>query len=163
VYKNTPSGPKGPFVHPGTCTVRLTVDGSVFERPIEVRLDPRVEISAEDLRLQTDTSMACYRGYLEAQELREAIDEALEDRAERREAWMALRGSGSPGDPDILYGSIYEVSPNEETVVGLQHKFLFMLNLLQGADARPTPRAVEAVRTLQETLEVLNERWEGLR
>ena len=75
---------------------------------------------------------------------------------------MALRGSGSPGDPDILYGSIYGVSPDEETVVGLQHKFLFMLNLLQAADARPTPQAMEAVQKLQEILQVLTDRWKAI-
>jgi hypothetical protein len=163
VHKNTPSGPRGPFVHPGTYTVRLSVDGTVLERPIEVRLDPRVGIGAEDLQLQTDYSLRCYKGYLEAQAIREVIDQGLEDRAERSETWTTLRGSGSPGDPDILYGSIYETSPDEETLVGLQHKFLFMLNLLQGADARPTPQAIEAVKKLQETLQSVKTRWEALR
>ena len=33
--ENTPSGPRGPFVHPGGYTVRLTVDGRVEERPLD--------------------------------------------------------------------------------------------------------------------------------
>jgi hypothetical protein len=74
-----------------------------------------------------------------------------------------LRGAGEPGDPDILYGSIYEAPADEETVVGLQHKLLYILNILQGADARPTPQALEAVAKLQETLAALEERWEALR
>ncbi len=74
VYGRTPTGPLGPFVHPGDYTVRLTADGSVSERRIEVRLDPRVEMSAEDVRLQTESTLACYRGYLEAQRIRDAID-----------------------------------------------------------------------------------------
>ena len=149
VHKSTPSGPKGPFVHPGSYTIRLTVDGTVAERTLEVRLDPRVEISAEDLQLQTDASMACYRSYRKAQELREEIDEAIEVGGNREELG-ALRGAGEPGDPDILYGSIYETPAHEETVVGLQHKLLFLLNILQGADARPTSQALEAVKKLQE-------------
>jgi hypothetical protein len=159
VHKNTPSGPKGPFVHPGTYTVRLTADDSVLERPLEVRLDPRVDVSAADVQRQTDDSMACYQGYLKLQEIREAIDA----RAQPGEALTTLRGTGSPGDPDTLYGSIYEVPPEEETLVGLQHKFLFILNLLQNADAPPTPQAVEAVRKLEDTLEALTARWEELR
>jgi photosystem II stability/assembly factor-like uncharacterized protein len=162
VYENTPSGPQGPFVHPGTYTVRLAADGSILERRLEVRLDPRVEVSAEDLQLQTDYSLRCYEGYLEAQEIREAIDEALEEGVEEREEWSALRGSGAPGDPNILYGSIYETSPDEETVVGLQHKFLFLLNLLQGADARPTSQAIQAVGKIQESLQSLKDRWKAL-
>jgi len=163
VHKSTPSGPKGPFVHPGSYTIRLTVDGTVAERTLEVRLDPRVEISAEDLQLQTDTSMACYRSYLQAQELRERIDETLKNDAGRREEIATLRGSDTPGDPDILYGSIYETPASEETVVGLQHKLLFLLNILQGADARPTQQALEAVQKLQDTLRALEQRWEALR
>src|SRR4029453_9573829 len=54
VYQKTPSGPVGPFVHPGSYTVRLTVDGAIQQRPLEVRLDPRVPISPDDLRRQTD-------------------------------------------------------------------------------------------------------------
>jgi photosystem II stability/assembly factor-like uncharacterized protein len=159
VHENTPSGPKGPFVHPGTYTVRLTVDGSSLERSLEVRLDPRVEIGAADVQSQTDNSMACYQGYLELQEIREAID-AL---AEPGESLTALRGTGSPGDPDTLYGSIYEAPPEEETLVGLQHKFLFILNLLQNADAPPTPQAVVAVRKLEDSLRALKERWEAVK
>jgi hypothetical protein len=168
VHRNTPSGPMGPFVHPGTYTVRLTADGSVLERPLEVRLDPRVKISDADLQLQTDNSLACYRAYLEAQDLREAIDQALGEGstpagASLREKATALRGSGAPGDPDILYGSIYETSPEEETVVGLQHKLLFLLKVMQEADARPTSQAMTAVRTLRQTLAALKQRWERLR
>jgi photosystem II stability/assembly factor-like uncharacterized protein len=162
VHKNTPSGPKGPFVHPGYYTIRLTADDTVIERSLKVRLDPRVAISEEDLQRQTDASMACYRSYLQAQELREQIDEAIEAGGKSEELG-ALRGAGAPGDPDILYGSIYETSADKETVVGLQHKLLFLLNLLQGADARPTPQALEAAKKLQDTLGALEKRWEALR
>jgi photosystem II stability/assembly factor-like uncharacterized protein len=166
VHRNTPSGPKGPFAHPGSYTIRLTVDGTVSERPLEVRLDPRVEISEEDLRLQTDASMSCYRTYLQAQELRDKIDEAIATEAGSgpgNQGLAALRGAGAPGDPDILYGSIYTTPADEETIVGLQHKLLFLLNILQGADARPTPQALEAIEKLQDTLGALESRWETLR
>ena len=76
---------------------------------------------------------------------------------------MALRGSGIPGDPDLLYDSISAAKVGEETVAGLQQKFLFMLNLLQGADVRPTSQAQEAIATLQKTLEAVARRWQSLR
>ena len=41
IWGDTPVGPLGPWVAPGTYTVRLTVDGTVMEQPIEVRPDPR--------------------------------------------------------------------------------------------------------------------------
>jgi hypothetical protein len=139
VFERTPSGPLGPFVAPGAYTVRLTVDGLVLERRIEVRLDPRVNMSPEDVKLQTESSLACYRGYLEAEKMREAIE-------------------GEPEEPDTLYGSVVETPPEKETVVGLQQKFLYMLKLLQQADARPTSQALAAVEKLQERLRFLARR-----
>jgi photosystem II stability/assembly factor-like uncharacterized protein len=160
VYRNTPSAPAGPFVHPGSYTIRLTVDGAVQQQPLEVRVDPRVKIAETELRQHTDASLACYRGYLGAQQIREAIDATPE--AERAK-FADLRGEGEPGAQDVLYGSITAIPADKETVVGLQEKFLFMLNLFQGADARPTPQALAAVAELQKTLRSIEERWNGMR
>lgn len=168
VYRNTPSGPDGPFVPPGRYTVRLTVDGAVLERPLEVRLDPRVNISAADVQLQTDNSLACYNAYLRLQKIREAIDAALQNpavqrNAKKREALQALRGSGLPGNPDLLYGSITAASVDKETVVGLQNKFLYLMNVLQSVETRPTQQVIAGVRVLEEMSEALARRWEALR
>ena len=60
--------------------------------------------------------------------------------------------------------SVWETSSRyKETVVGLQHEFLFLLNLLQGADARPTPQALETAKKLQDALGALEKRWEAIR
>ncbi len=162
VYRETPSGPHGPFVPPGRYTVRLEVDGRVATRPLEVRLDPRVRVSEEDLQRQTELSMRCYRAYQAAQEIREAIDAELTSAdAARRSFLEALRGDGAPGLPDTLYGAIYESSAEEETVVGLQHKLLWVLSVLQGADAPPTTQTAEAVEALERRLGELVLRWEA--
>ena len=167
VFRNTPLGPRGPFVHPGSYRVRLSVDGLIFERLLEVRLDPRVEIVAGDLKLQTDLSLASYKGYLATHRLRESIDLALKkgastQPAETLKAWVALQGSGFPGDPDPTYVGIYEIPAEKETVAGLELKWILTLNILQGADARPTSQCGRAVRALGETLRVLEERWRTL-
>ena len=165
VYRNTPTGPHGPFVHPGRYLVRLTVDDAVQEHHLDVRLDPRVTISAADLQLQTDYSLACYNAYLHLQKIRESIDAALQNRAseKKREALQALRGSGLPGNPDFLYGSITATSLDKETVVGLQNKFLHLLNVLQSAEARPTQQTMAGVKALEETMKELSKRWEAAR
>ncbi|OLC45901.1 MAG: glycoside hydrolase [Acidobacteria bacterium 13_1_40CM_65_14] len=163
IYHNTATSPVGPFVHPGRYTVRLTAGGVTVERPIDVRMDPRVAISDADLRLQTDLSLACYRAYQRAQEIREALDAAVNRQTDRREQRMALRGSGTPENPDVLYESISAVDPTEETIVGLQQKLLFMMNLLQAADARPTTQAADAVKRLTAMLPALEQRWAPLR
>ena len=167
--RNTPTNPRGPFVHPGRFTVRLTVDGRVMERPLDLRMDPRVEISDADLRLQTDLSMAGYRGYLRLQAVREEIGTAIAAAAggsapsARRDQWLALRGSGEPREADMLYGSIDEAAPGQETIVGLQQKLLFLLTVLQNADARPTDSTTSAVRRLTALVPEFEERWRTLR
>lgn len=47
------SGPAGPRVVPGTYTVRLTVDGRAYDRPLEVREDPRVTVDPATRRQWT--------------------------------------------------------------------------------------------------------------
>jgi hypothetical protein len=165
IYRNTPSGPVGPFVHPGRYRVRLTADGAVSERHIDVRMDPRVPIAAEDVQAHTDLSIAGYRAYLRAQAVRDAIDALLARGGltdTHRDALQALRGEGLPGDADVMYGSIYAVPAERETVVGLQEKLLHMLVLLQAADAKPTAQAREAVAALDVTLSALERRWAAL-
>jgi hypothetical protein len=126
-------------------------------------LDPRVQLSETELDLQTELSMRCYAGYNIAQDLREAIERAVEESsADRRQALQELRGDGAPEIPDLLYGSIYQVSIEDETIVDLQFKFLHMMSLLQEADAPPTTQAQEAVKELERTLEGLLRRWEAL-
>jgi photosystem II stability/assembly factor-like uncharacterized protein len=165
IHRNTPSGPVGPFVHPGRYRVRLTVDGEPSERPLEVRMDPRVSIAAEDLRAQTDLSMAVYRAYLKAQEVRDGIDAARTSggAAASLAALDALRGEGRPGDADVMYGSVYAAPPGQESVVGLQGKLLHMLVLLQAADAAPTKAARDGVAALQSALGAIEQRWAALR
>ena len=166
VQYNTPTGPLGPYVMPGRYTVRLSVDGAtVQERPLEVRMDPRVTIDAADLQSQGDLSMACYRAYGEAYKLREAIDAALRGApaSPRREALQKLRGNGQPGDQDLMYGNIAKAPDGEETVVGVQEKFQYLLNLLQAADARPTSQVIEAVKAVESLLAGVEARWLALR
>ncbi len=160
VYKDTPRGPLGPFVHPGIYTVKLTVDDKISSQMIQVRLDPRIDIKAEDLQQQTKLSLECYNNFNSLQAARDAIDRKMkEDGAdlekEIKENLQKLRGIGLPGDGDILYGSISKAPADKETLVSLQEKYLYMQVILQVADARPTESAVEAVLQLNERMDVL--------
>jgi len=158
VQDRTPSGPHGPRVIPGEYWVELTVDGEVFEKGIRIRMDPRVTVNSRALQTQTDFSKACYDAYHELEEFRVTID----GMSRPSEQLLAFRGNGSAGDPDTMYGSITHTPVDRETVVGLQHKFLFMMNLLQSADVMPTQQTQAGVKELQKTLEGMKARWERL-
>ncbi|UCG86345.1 MAG: hypothetical protein JSW71_20985 [Gemmatimonadota bacterium] len=64
-------GPTGPRVLPGTYTVQLQVAGQTFSEEVEVRGDPRIEISDADLRARQDALMSVY-------ELSKSIREATQ-------------------------------------------------------------------------------------
>ena len=49
-------GPRGPMVLPGVYRVRLTVDGKSQEMPVEVTVDPLIEVSEADLRAQFEAA-----------------------------------------------------------------------------------------------------------
>ena len=175
VHRTTPSSPLGPWVHPGRYTVRLDVDGQRFEQPLVVRLDPRVEITPEALQQQFDLSMVCYDAYHQAQAAREEVravraqvqallETALSDGLKQMltalyEAAGTVEGSGTPGTPDLLYGSVYAAPPGQETLAGLQQVLLYLTELLQGADAPPTQQAIAAVEDQQQVLQNVLGRW----
>uniref|UniRef100_UPI0040484FC7 WD40/YVTN/BNR-like repeat-containing protein n=2 Tax=Roseivirga sp. TaxID=1964215 RepID=UPI0040484FC7 len=168
VYKDTPSGPDGPFVHPGEYKIKLNVDGVILERKISVRLDPRTSITKADLQLQTDLSMDCYNNYLQLQGMREATEALLSDTKRKwkkgvKEQLQALKGTGNPDGGDFLYGSISAGPLERETLISLQEKYLFMLSLLQSAEARPTEQMQESIRLLNARLLEMKEKWEGMK
>lgn len=53
--REAPRGPEGPFVVPGTYTVRLSIAGRTVSRQLEVREDPRINVPLSDRRAWTDT------------------------------------------------------------------------------------------------------------
>lgn len=167
VHKNTPDGPHGPLVHPGTYTVRLDVDGKAMEETLEVKLDPRISITDTDLKMQNDYSLICYNAFHDLQTMKEAIDRTAQSKVntgkDNKSALMKLRGEGRVGDMDIVYGSIYMAKDGEETIVGLQRKFLYLLNLLQAADARPTTQAIDGVKTLLEVKKGIEEKYSSIK
>ncbi len=168
VLHNTPDGPFGPLVEPGTYKVRLIADGTISETTLNVNLDPRVIISDQDLGLQTKLSMICYESYNELQEWVKQIDKNLADQSRnwkegQKEELISFRGNGKPSGGDFLYGSIRASSIDKENIVGLQEKFLFMLNVLQSADVRPTSQTEKTMKNLEETMKMMQAKWVKLK
>ena len=80
MYQNTPGLPLGAMVTPGKYSVRLTVSGRTFEQPLEVAMDPRVDVSSEALveqlsleRKILDLVAASYDFYRRAVALRQTL------------------------------------------------------------------------------------------
>jgi hypothetical protein len=164
---DTPSGPVGPFVAPGTYKVKLTVDGVFQEQNVNVRLDPRSDISEMALKQQTKGALQCYNSYNVLQGIRSTIDRQLETQTKwkkgKKEELKAFRGQGNVNDVDIVYSSISQTTLDKETIVGLQKKFLYVMKVLESADAEPTVQNMEALKILDKRLHEMIDKWNTLK
>lgn len=119
--------------------------------------------------------MECYEGYRRAFETKEEVRSIrsqlrsllgesdlaqIHDAVSTADGKLAqLEGEGEPERPEIMYGAIYAAAAGEETLAGLQQKFLHLMDMLQGADAKPTTQATEALRRLLAEGEAMDRRW----
>jgi photosystem II stability/assembly factor-like uncharacterized protein len=100
-----PKGPMGPWVAPGTYTLRLTVRDQRLETPVAVAEDPRIEVEGAGRRLWTESLLelgAIYRevnGWIEKALAREG--ERSEDQKAEEKLFRELRRRVR-----ILYGEI---------------------------------------------------------
>ncbi len=72
-------GAKGPMAMPGTYQARITVDGKTLTAPIEVKMDPRIKVSPEDIQKQFITLLEI-RG--ELARVYEVVNEILDVKAQ---------------------------------------------------------------------------------
>ncbi len=179
ILHDTPLSPAGPWVQPGEYSVRLTVGGKTFTQPLTVKMDPRVTATQETLTEQYELSMVCYQGLQQVYKARREIDNVrsqvqallkgetsadLKDLLNKfgRKA-SALDGTGWAGDVDVLYSAAYATNRNAETFAGLQTKLLYLMAVLQGADAKPTTQAAAAVKDQQQSARDVLGRWQELK
>jgi hypothetical protein len=154
--EDTPAEPRGPWVLPGEYRVRLESGGRSFERPLSVRMDPRVKTPAAGLRRQHELSV----------QLAAAM---------RRDSTLAARvreragAGGAPASPDLaeLLGS--ERRERGPDAAGGAHtadlgramsQLVRLYEMVQETDAPPTPAVETAARGVLADLDVLQVRCE---
>jgi hypothetical protein len=173
IFRNTPSDPPGPWVMPGQYVAKLTVNSRSYMQPLTVKMDPRVKTPTEDLARQFALSMQCYEGMrqtheilglvkkhrVQLKELRERIKDGplAEAIAAVDDKLAALEGS--PVGRRRRNQPSADAAPHLNTV---QADMTKLLEILQGADAKPTNQAVAACETAQQTLKGLLDRWHTL-
>ncbi|MCX6134310.1 MAG: hypothetical protein NTU47_10905 [Ignavibacteriales bacterium] len=179
ILHNTPLSPVGPWVQAGEYSVRLTVGGKTYTQPLVVKMDPRVTTSRDALAEQFDLSMICFQGLQQVNKARREIDNVRSQvqsllkagaAAEMKDLLnkfgrkaSAIDGTGWAEDVDVMYSAAYATDRNEETLLGLQSKLLYLMALLQGADAKPTTQAAAAVKGQQQPVRDVLGRWDDLK
>jgi photosystem II stability/assembly factor-like uncharacterized protein len=160
IFGDTPRHPLGPAVLPGVYTVRLTVDGRTYSRPLTVKMDPRIQMPEAGLRLQHDIGVR----------MNDAISRdfgALAEVRERRVLLRTQRQGAKAGEiadslaalDSLLLGIESGPSGGTENLVRLNGELAAVLDIVEGADAEPTTQVVRAAADLERALAAVLSQW----
>ncbi len=133
------SPPTSPVAPPGQYRVQLTVGGKTFEQPFEIRKDPRIKASDDDLRAQFDLMVA----------IRDRFTEVSDTVLKIRDVRAALtKESGSEADTNLaelrqIEGILMiwmgtEAHPMMWSPPGLTEKLSSLSGAVNSGDAKPT-------------------------
>jgi photosystem II stability/assembly factor-like uncharacterized protein len=159
-YHNTAPDPTSPWVMPGTYTVRLLVAGKSYSQPLQVKMDPRVNVTISDLQLQHDISLRAYnlrnrvmkimdtlQRYKSAIQFQTANSSAsLQNMAKDTERELLALESSPPGGINESFGRI-----NAELIS--------IFNTLQDTDMPATSQLSAASVEAFEGFEKVMRRW----
>jgi photosystem II stability/assembly factor-like uncharacterized protein len=179
ILRDTPKYPLGAWVLPGTYTVKLTLDGQSYTRPLTVKMDPRIKTPLEDLRKQRDMQLGASEGMDESYEALEQIRSVREQLKE-----LAPKAQGKAKNKSKLVESMasldkqcaelegatqrsfFGLPPSgkqPENLSTLNQHFAAMLGVADSADAAPTTQATAVEQELEEQGSILRKQWSVLR
>jgi photosystem II stability/assembly factor-like uncharacterized protein len=164
--------PVGPLVMPGKYQVRLTVEGQTSTAPIDVKLDPRVKTSTQDLQKQFDLMLKLRdrqeemnRAILAIRDLRvqlNMVEKRLAPRAEAKsmvEQSSALRKKIGGIEEELIQVN----SKASEDELNYPTKMNSWLGYLQGAvdsaDTQPTEGELGVFAELNQKLDAHLAKW----
>ena len=168
VPHETPLEPRGPLALPGVYKVRLTADGKTLTASLNVKMDPRVDASRNDLEqlftmeqrlagMVTSSAEAS----LEAHSVREQIEQLtkmasteLKESLEKGDKNFATLLEGKPGSDGA------EEQPGLDEVAGEAAELYAQVGQ---ADAAPTGSQQQASERVRGELERVLREWENLK
>jgi len=160
------SPPSSPVAPPGQYLVRLTVDGASFEQPFEIRKDPRIKASDDDLMAQFELMVAIRDRFTEVSDTVLKIRDVRASLNERRENLPEESGA----EADAILEDLREIegilmiwmgSPEHPMMwspPGLTEKLSSLSGAVSSGDARPTKSMYAVFQDLTERFEVQSNR-----
>ena len=169
VPHDTPRGPLGPTVLPGTYGIYFTVDGKTLVNHQVVKMDPRVQISAAALerKFQLETRLASLlsetsEAAMQAGSIREPLEK------------LSQRSSGSTRDAlqslQTKLAALLEPSPgfaappaDTVTLARVNGQVAALYGQVWQVDAEPTAAQSEASGNLEHDVSDAMKRWDDLK
>jgi len=172
--------PTGPLVLPGTYQARLTVAGKSQTASFEVKMDPRVQTSAEDLRKQFELilklrdrqdemnkailAMRDLRGQLQALEKRLGPNQDSKKDSSDPPNPVAAASSGLRKKMSAIEEELIQVSATSSEDFAnfptkLDSKVAYLQNVVDSADTAPTAAELAVFADLDQRLEAQFGKW----
>lgn len=167
--------PKGAFALPGAYQVKLTVDGKSQTVPLELKVDPRIKVSREDLEKQFELEQnivrrltAAHKAAIDLRGLRGQL-QALNHKYAGVSSWDPIR----PGAEDL----IKKLTAIEEALIQtkvkstegdlnyptmLDEQLIFLLAAVDSGDAAPTDAEGEVFEMLNAKIQAQLAKWDEL-
>ena len=173
IYDN--GEPAGPLALPGSFQARLTVAGKTYVSAMEIKMDPRVRTSADDLRKQFDLLLKLRdreeemnRAIVGIRDLRNQL-QALEKRLGSAEQTKSV-GSGAVDLRKKITGIEEELIQVNATAqedeanypTQLNSKLGYLTGVVDSADTAPTESEVAVFSELDKQLEAELSKWRGV-
>ncbi len=159
-YQNTAPDPTSPWVMPSDYTVKLIVDGQTFQKPLTVKLDPRVKTPWESLKLQHDISLNCYKN-------RQQIAVMLQTIANFKENLAVVIPNAKQEKGAMLKDLDNQLKALESgnaalNLSNIDAAFATLFNTIHDTDMPPTTQAVKASKELSDKFDSLLTQWVAL-
>lgn len=164
--------PEGPLVLPGTYQVKLTVDGQSFTAPVQVKMDPRVKVTAlalnqqNALELKIIDSMKQSFGAIEEINNVRAQLKTLQARIGTDASAKALLEAVNVLDKQIADLVAVETTYPPKGIISagtLNGSLGSLLVLVESSDASPTAQATAAFVHYRTLLDQKLALWNGLK
>jgi photosystem II stability/assembly factor-like uncharacterized protein len=187
IYHDTPRYPLGATVLPGQYKVVLTVAGKSYAQPLEIRMDPRVKTSPDDLRRQFELDRkiadALHKDYEALQQVRSLRSQLKALKGNGTDASQAAKNKklaaiaaviaktadeieekaapieGEEGD----YATRYLSTPEGRSLARLNGGLNALVSALDSADAAPTTQQTAVFGELTKALEEQLSAWGELK
>jgi hypothetical protein len=181
IYRDTPLYPLGATVLPGKYTVRLTVQSSPglysgasgvrsYTQTLEVKMDPRVKLSLEDLRhhfeLDQKIADALHEDYQALQQVRSLRAQikaltGVPDSTKKTATELDAKAAAIEGD-EGGYGTRYMSTPEGRSLARLNGGLNALVSALDTADDAPTTQQSAMFGELDKALEEQLSAWRQL-
>ncbi|MBS3819609.1 hypothetical protein KGY73_08930 [bacterium] len=154
-------GPQGPRVLPGTYTVRLHAKEKTYKQPVEVKVDPKVEVSMDDLKTQLKYTLQLRDMISYVNDGLRAMD-ILEKQLKERKETLKKKGEMAGELKDIMEKHMEKIKDIKNLLTRpegepfwsqgarVKGRLRNLFRTIDGVNAAPSNKQMEYFKVLQE-------------